>query len=374
MIRILDRYVVRELLPLVVVGTALFGGIIILFSPLKEALELAQVTGVSQGTMWRVLGLKSLGVVSFCLPMGVLFGAALLSGRWASTGELLAAHSAGVAVGSLMRWVFVTGALVGLVGVAFHEYVAVPGLASARRVEDGAQFGKRARGRHNVHFLEADENTGAPRYLIFAREMDLDSQTLTGVTALVFPPAPAAAEPSRPTILQAAQTVYLGDGKWEARRIYAWGPTDTRPVPLATQVLEVGRAPRDLVHDKREIQATAARQLQQRIARLAPQARVEPDVARLVAQLRMELYGRWSVPLACLPFALLGAPLGARRQGGGTSLALGLSVLVCFLYYTVLRYAEMAGREGYLPPAFAAALTPALALVLGAALLYRAQR
>lgn len=374
MIRILDRYVVRELLPLILVGTALFGGIIILFSPLKEALELAQLTGISQVTMWRVLGLKSLGVVSFCLPMGVLFGAALLSGRWASTGELLAANGAGVAVGSLMRWVFVAGAMVGLAGVAFHEYVAVPGLTLARRVEDRAQFGKRARARYNVHFLEVDQNTGTPKYLIFAREMDLDRQILTGVTALVFPPSSTAAEPSRPTILQAAQTVYLGDGKWEAREVHAWGPTDTRPVPLATQVLEVGRTPRDLVRDRKEIQATPAPQLRERIARLAPQARAEPDVARLVAQLRMEVYGRWSVPLACFPFALLGAPLGARRQGGGMSLALGLSVLVCFLYYTVLRYAEMAGKEGQLPPALAASLTPALALVLGGILLYRAQR
>jgi lipopolysaccharide export system permease protein len=116
-----------------------------------------------------------------------------------------------------------------------------------------------------------------------------------------------------------------------------------------------------------------AGELRQQAEASAAEARVNPASARRRNTFLMELWLRLAIPFTCLPFALLGAALAARPQGGGMSMALGLSVFTSFLYYTVLRYADIAGREGQLPPVVAAWLPPALALVAGVVMLSRSR-
>jgi len=373
-IRILDRYMLRELWPLFAMGTLLFAGIIFLFSPLKDALEIAQEAGISHGLMWKLLGLRSLGIITFVLPMGMLFGCALLCGRLASSGELIATCSAGLPLGRLMRWVFVFAALVGVGGILFHEHAVVPGLQRAREIERGLELGSKAGVREHVRFVEVDSNTGAVRFLVYAARMDVAQGSLEDVTVVAFPEAGQEDASERPGLVRAASAQHLGEGRWKLADVRLWASPSGDGQHLAEYTLNTGRRPESIDVGRKDLQGVSAPEIRRRIRDIQGAAAQNPNINKLDALLRMELWQRIAVPLTCIPFAILGLPLGARKQGGGISLALGLSVLVCFLYYTVLRYADTAGREGLLDPAVAAWLTPCLALALGLALLYRSQR
>ena len=52
----------------------------------------------------------------------------------------------------------------------------------------------------------------------------------------------------------------------------------------------------------------------------------------------MEMYMRFSIPLASFFFALIGVPLGMQGQRTGTSMGLGISVVIIFVYYSVMTF------------------------------------
>ncbi|MFN2387582.1 MAG: LPS export ABC transporter permease LptF [Thermoanaerobaculia bacterium] len=79
----------------------------------------------------------------------------------------------------------------------------------------------------------------------------------------------------------------------------------------------------------------------------------------------VEIYKKFSIPLACFAFAFIGIPLAetSRRAGRGGGFALSLAILV--VYYVLLSNGETWAQEGTLPPAAAMWLPNVLLLVLG---------
>ena len=86
---------------------------------------------------------------------------------------------------------------------------------------------------------------------------------------------------------------------------------------------------------------------------------------------RLELYQRMALPAACLVLALAGIPLalGSRRPGKSTGVV--LTVLLVFVYYTLLISGIGLAREGRLGPGAGVWGANALFLVFGAALASR---
>ena len=85
-----------------------------------------------------------------------------------------------------------------------------------------------------------------------------------------------------------------------------------------------------------------------------------------------EIFMRFAIPLASLVFALLGAPLGTQRQRSGSSIGMGISVIVIFVYYGIMAFTTGLGKGGVIPPLLAAMLPNIICLVAGIFLLRRA--
>ena len=66
-----------------------------------------------------------------------------------------------------------------------------------------------------------------------------------------------------------------------------------------------------------------------------------------------ELNKRLSIPFACLIFGLIGAPLGIRRSRSGKSAGIAIALLVFLLYYIVLGGATNLAETGTFPPPLA---------------------
>jgi lipopolysaccharide export system permease protein len=73
-----------------------------------------------------------------------------------------------------------------------------------------------------------------------------------------------------------------------------------------------------------------------------------------VTDFKIQLNMKMALPFASLVFALLGAPLGITRRRASSSIGLGLSIIVIFLYY-ILAFLSMAvGELKLISPALSA--------------------
>jgi len=68
----------------------------------------------------------------------------------------------------------------------------------------------------------------------------------------------------------------------------------------------------------------------------------------------VDLYLKIAFPFANLIIVLFGAPLASRKTRSGTAISFGISLLICFLYFGIIKVGQSLGHNGTLPPLFAA--------------------
>jgi lipopolysaccharide export system permease protein len=68
----------------------------------------------------------------------------------------------------------------------------------------------------------------------------------------------------------------------------------------------------------------------------------------------VELYLKISYPFANIIIVLFGAPLAAIKRRSGNAVGIGVSLLVCFIYYFFVHTGRVLGHQGSLPPLLAA--------------------
>jgi lipopolysaccharide export system permease protein len=67
----------------------------------------------------------------------------------------------------------------------------------------------------------------------------------------------------------------------------------------------------------------------------------------------MDYHLRFSIPLSCLIFALMAAPLSLRFARGGSFWGILLSIVLGFVYYNIIFFAKVMGSSGVIPPVIA---------------------
>lgn len=86
---------------------------------------------------------------------------------------------------------------------------------------------------------------------------------------------------------------------------------------------------------------------------------------------RTELFQRFSIPLACLAFALVAIPLAVYVRPTAKAIAFGISFFLIFLYYGLLNYGITLGKTGSALAAFAIFFPNILLALIGSLLMYR---
>jgi len=64
----------------------------------------------------------------------------------------------------------------------------------------------------------------------------------------------------------------------------------------------------------------------------------------------VELYLKISYPFANFIIILFGAPIAARKRRSGTAVGIGISLLICFVYFLFIRMGQVMGHLGSLSP------------------------
>jgi lipopolysaccharide export system permease protein len=367
--RLVDRLIVRELVPPLLFGVGLFtalvfaGGYVFMFTeyavkgiPLREVVELA------------LLYLPQIAVKT--LPMGMLLATLLGFGRLSSDWEITALRAAGVSIRRLMAPVFWMGLLVSLLAIGFNESL-VP-WATARASAIRARILEQLQLTEQQAFGFAQWNEGRlDSYVIVAGGRDPQTQELFQVTIIKYR-AGARREPEVVAYAQRAKWSatnewVLYDGWWRTAEGQYGTFREFRAEPSTG--IQIRRTPLQIEALLTEVDARSFRQLRQQIA-FYQQEGTDPQTVR---QLTVELYNKLTVPLASLIFALVGAPLGIRPQRSGPAVGFALSVAIIFVYWVLSRYLIILGRSA-IPPLLASCLPNLIGLVLAFWLIARRER
>ncbi len=109
-----------------------------------------------------------------------------------------------------------------------------------------------------------------------------------------------------------------------------------------------------------------------------------PELRRLIRRMRrsglstavqeVELYLRFSFPLANLLMVLLGAPLASTPRRSGLALSFGISIAISFAYFGTVRGCQALGHHEHLRPLLAAWLPDVVFLGAGSVVLAKVRK
>jgi len=358
--KILDRYLVREMSGPFAFGVLAF---VLLFVSANVLFELAQVIselGISLWTASELFLLRLPRLIVYTFPLATLVAILVTFGRLGGDSEIVAMHAGGVSFRRLVAPMVAVGLIVSLAAAAFNEYV-VP--AANRRAEGivreaNARAGKM--GQENVYLRESSK--GQTTRLIYAERLDVQTGEMTRPTITWF-------EKGRPVMVTVAERGRWSGSKWEMLRgvnhlLESEWPTTW---PFAQWTTEFGTSPRQIAQQARNPSEMTYRELREYIRYALRQ-----DQPTAEAELR--LHHIFSIPFASLVFALVAAPLGLRSHRGGSAIGLGIAILIGFGYYVIWNYLAILAQEGGLSPLWAAWLPNLVTGAIGVALILRVRK
>lgn len=100
----------------------------------------------------------------------------------------------------------------------------------------------------------------------------------------------------------------------------------------------------------------------------------EEELGLEVFKDQVELYLKITFPFASFILVLIGAPLAANPRRSGPSVGFGISIIISFIFFVLIRIGQSLGNAGKLPPLLAASLGDIVFLLVGAVLMYKARK
>lgn len=363
--KILDRYVLRELVPPFLVGLLLVTFVLLMNQVLLLA-ELFIDKGVPAMQALRILGLLIPSILAFALPMAVLMG--ILGGlaRLSADSEVVAFRSLGIGSRRLARPVL----FFGLCGLFLTLPLALwvgPRANSAwvRAMTESVL----ARVRLKVNPLEFNETL--PDVVLFVQDIGRDK-----VWHNVF--ACMSKDPSSPRLVLARRgTVNIFPDERRAVLELFDGTVHEGPLsgPERDSLTSFDRLEEEIdveglfpsVSSEKRVREKDIGELLRDVKALeaGPSAVRDP---REIRTHRIEIHKKFSLPFACLVFALLGLPLGVMTGRVGRTGGFSLGLVIILLYYVVLTAGEKYAMDGRLSE-FLGMWGPDIVLAAAAALL-----
>jgi LPS export ABC transporter permease LptG/LPS export ABC transporter permease LptF len=343
---ILDRYVVREMVPPTALGLLLFT-FILLLDTISNLMRILVSRGADLVTVFKAFLYLLPSIFSVTIPMAFLLGVLLAFGRLASDSEIVALRASGVSPARLLRPVLALAGVAGL--VTFYVVgIALPAANQAYRELIFKLVISKARTQMAPRVFNDDLVPGMVFYI-----SDIDSRTGEWKDVFIHDgraqtkPRLILARGGRLHVEEARKTVGLD---LTEATVYSFNTVDAadfhlermaagyQPLPYETFFPNVALSKGD-----REM---SLGELEDMVRNLKEHGKGRADWGRYA----VEFHKKFAIPTACLVFGLLGLGLSLGSKKEARSAAFGLSILVIFVYYVLIRLGEQAGDTGMLAP------------------------
>ena len=360
-IRILDKYIFREVVITFLFGICAFSAVFIGSGTLFHIAKYITDYGASLESVIKIFIFGLPGIIMWTFPMSMLLGVLLTFGRLSSSSEITAMKSCGIGFFRISAPAIMLGLVVSIVAIAFNEYV-VPWANTAYSNVIYYEIEGNTAMKSQEHIVVKDIEDGEIRRLVYARLYNADTQTMHGVTMQDFD------EDGKVRHVENAEYAKWSGKDWTMFNGMLYDVTDSaseHTMQFKKQVLPVSASPNRIMREQKKPEELTMKELKAQISIMKTQY-VDTN------KLETELYQRITVPMASLIFALVGVPLGLQPTRNSSSMGFAMSVIIIFLYYTVMTLSNAIGRSGALPPIFAVWIPNIIGLIAGMVLIKKA--
>lgn len=357
--RILDKYILKELMGPFVFGVCAFSSVFIGTSTLFRIAQYITQYGASTSAVIKLFFYSLPKIISLTFPMAMLLASLLSFGRLSSSSEITAMKSGGLSFYRLAAPVLAMAFAISVFAVVFNEKV-VPAATNAYYRVVHYEIERNTKPKAQEHIILKDVKAGNIERLTYAKRFDETEGRMVGVTVEEF-------DDGRLTRVQHAEDAVWGQNAWTLHNgmIYDLSSPDgeTRTLEFTKQILPLQSTPDDIGRGQKTAEEMTIRELKQHIDVLQRQS-----VSSL--NYEVELHQRLSIPMACFIFALVGTPLGLQPHRASSSIGMGISIIIIFIYYTIMTLTTALGQGGAIP-AVLSAWIPNIVCLLGGLWLIR---
>ena len=335
--RILDRYIAREVSRHALLGLFIFT--FVLFVPkLVRLMEIfVRHTGSNSQTATLFFCIIP-SVLVFTLPMGVLIGVLLALGRMSMDSEIIALTALGISRKRILVPVGLLAVLGAALTLLMTLWLAPLSLRTARSTEATLITSQIS---FAVQPRVFDERF--PRLVLYVNDVSASGTRWNGV----FLAEAGADSGSQITLAESAIVIAEPTlGKLELHLNDGSTHEFSRSAPDRYSITAFGRSDWPM-------EFTSMLPAKERI--LSYPERRSSDLWRDRGpnwrDARVELHQRFAFPVACFVFALIAVPLGAQPRRGGRAAGSLLAIVVIAAYYLILVTGAGFARQGLVPPA-----------------------
>ncbi|MDC0977734.1 LptF/LptG family permease [bacterium] len=353
-IKLLNKYIAKEVAVPFLFGVVAFSTITAGGALIPGLVSDASTYNLNITKIMALFILRMPKIISYTFPMASLLAALLSFGRLSGDSEITAFKSGGLSLYRLMLAPLLIGLAISVMTIWFNESI-VP---QASFIEENTiiQLKDSSKSAPDVK-----KNVNIPKYengylkrLIYASRMI--GSVMKEVSVSEYEKGRLA------RIIFADEAEWqTGDG-WEFRNgtMHQFGSSRRKAyvIEFEKEVINVNVKPRDISGRTKDAD-------QMNLWELSSHIEKQKGFGADVTELRVKWHQKIAVPFACFIFILLGAPMGIRPQRSSSSVGLGLSILIVFLYYLLLSVGMWVGLLGVLNPLLAAWLPNILIGIYG---------
>jgi lipopolysaccharide export system permease protein len=300
-------------------------------------------------------------IIALIMPVSVLLAAVFSLGKLSKQNELTAFIASGTSLVRVAFPIIASALFMSIVVMAFGEYVVPDANRESFRIKrvkiEGLKEEDTSRYRSNMHYQGERGRT------YYAETYDVMLKALMNVILYEY------REGNLERRIDAKKAFWNGT-EWifvdgAVREFTEKGETIATFAKLAMK--ELSERPEDFSKEDIAPEEMNYRQLGAYIDKLARSGGP-------VDKYRVDLYFKLSFPFTSLIFAMIGAALSSAKRKPSMATGFGLTLLISFTYYGLLRIGLGLGHSGVIDPLFGAWMGNIVFVVVGGLLLYRANQ
>lgn len=361
--RILDKYIIKELLGPFVFGIAAFSSVFIGTSTLFRIAQYVTKYGAPISAVVKLFFYSLPSIINLTFPMSMLLASLLSFGRLSGSSEITAMRSGGISFYRLATPVFIVAFFVSIFSVMFNELV-VPTANTAYEDIVRNEIEKNTAPKSQEHIVIKDVKQGMLQRLTYARSYDESTNAMYNVTIEEF-------DNDNLVRVEKADKALWQNNRWIMYNgtIHDLAVDDNgiRTMRFEQQIMPVDKTPAAISQEQKKPEEMTIKELKQHIKALQREY-VDTNTYEV------ELHQRLSIPMASFIFALIGTPLGLQPHRSSSSIGLGISIIIIFIYYTIMTVTTALGQGGAIPAALSAWIPNIIGVIAGFFLVRKASR
>ncbi|MBA3912988.1 MAG: LptF/LptG family permease [Acidobacteriales bacterium] len=363
--RILTRYILREVTSHALIGTGVFT--FVLFTrDLGRILELVVRASAPLPSVAEIFFFTVPVALTYTIPMGVLIGILIGLSRLAADSEITAMRATGIGLWDFLRMLSIFVAVGFGLALLNSVYIAPRSQAALGRLQDRLKASQASFELQPRVFYE-----GFPKIVLYVQ--DVKAAKGAAIWRGVF--LADVSNPAAPRITLAEEGILISQGPALLHLHLVNGSTQendaTQPERYQISTFEQTDIPIAVPSTDKGDQEPAPL-AEMGMSELRAQARKTNKVA--ARWYYIEYYRRLALPFACVVLGLVGVPLGLSAKKGGKSTGFVLTILLVFAYYSASLVGVSLARQGKVTPALGAWMANLAFFLVGALLLWRAER